>query len=196
MKDLKDVKVNELNEQVNEQVNEQIDEQDNESNYQKIIKNLKNGGCRFLNGLIIKNVNYTEEDNYTRVSFTLNRSIRGFVTKDNGETWEEGLTNIVFTSLYGIIGAIKEDEELSWMANTIVNNPKVLNLIFNGANINILQQDVAAGEEYTNPFSTRTDLVPQVYDHDIIINHVVKFKLNKVGQRMADKLADKLLGDL
>ena len=183
-----------VNEVINESTNENLENQ--ASDYQEVIKRLKNSGCRLLSGLTIKNVNFTEEDNYVRVSFTLNRPIRGFITKDNGETWEEGVTNTVFTSLYGIAGALKEDEELSWMANTIVNSPKTLNLIFNGANINILQQDVVAGEEYTNPFSTRTDLTPQVYDHDIIINHIIKFKLNKVGQRMADKLADKLLGDI
>ena len=190
-----------INEVAKDVAEEVINEVANEANveitgYQSIIKKLKSTGCKLLSGLMIKNVNFTEEDNYTRVSFTLNRPVRGYVTDDNGETWKEGVTNIVFTSLYGIVGALKEDEELSWMSNTLLNNPKVLNLIFNGATINILQQDVVAGEEYTNPFSTRTDTPVQIYDHDIIINHIIKFKLNKTGEKMADKLADKLLGDI
>lgn len=190
-----------INEVANEVAEEVINEVANEANvevtgYQSIIKKLKANGCKLLSGLIIKNVNYTEEDNYTRVSFTLNRPIRGYVTDDQGETWKEGVTNIVFTSLYGIVGALKEDEELSWMSNALLNNPKILNMIFCGATINILQQDVVAGEEYSNPFSTRSDAPTQIYDHDIIINHIIKFKLNKVGEKMADKLADKLMGDI
>ena len=190
-----------INEVVNEVAEEVINEVANEANvevtgYQSIIKKLKASGCKLLSGLMIKNVNYTEEDNYTRVSFTLNRPIRGYVTDDNGETWKEGVTNIIFTSLYGIVGALKEDEELSWMSNALLNNPKILNMIFCGATINILQQDVVAGEEYSNPFSTRSDASTQIYDHDIIINHIIKFKLNKTGEKMADKLADKLMGDI
>lgn len=190
-----------INEVANEVAEEVINEVANEANvevtgYQSIIKKLKANGCKLLSGLMIKNVNYIEEDNYTRVSFTLNRPIRGYVTDDNGETWKEGVTNIVFTSLYGIVGALKEDEELSWMSNVLLNNPKILNMIFCGATINILQQDVVAGEEYSNPFSTRSDVPTQIYDHDIIINHIIKFKLNKTGEKMADKLADKLMGDI
>jgi hypothetical protein len=190
-----------INEVTNEVAEEVINEVANEANvevtgYQSIIKKLKANGCKLLSGLMIKNLNYTEEDNYTRVSFTLNRPIRGYVTDDNGETWKEGVTNIVFTSLYGIVGALKEDEELSWMSNALLNNPKILNMIFCGATINILQQDVVAGEEYSNPFSTRSDVPTQIYDHDIIINHIIKFKLNKTGEKMADKLADKLMGDI
>jgi hypothetical protein len=190
-----------INEVTNEVAEEVINEVANEANvevtgYQSIIKKLKSNGCKLLSGLMIKNVNYTEEDNYTRVSFILNRPIRGYVTDDNGETWKEGVTNIVFTSLYGIVGALKEDEELSWMSNALLNNPKILNMIFCGATINILQQDVVAGEEYSNPFSTRNDAPTQIYDHDIIINHIIKFKLNKTGEKMADKLADKLMGDI
>lgn len=190
-----------INEVVNEVKEEIVNEVANEanvevSNYQSIIKKLKTTGCKLLSGITIKNINYTKEDDYTRVSFTLNRPVRGYITDDNGETWKEGLTNVIFTSLYGIVGAIKEDEELSWMANTLLNNPKILNMIFCGASINILQQDVAAGEEFTNPFSTRSDATVQIYDHDIIINHIIKFKLNKTGEKMADKLADKLMGDI
>ena len=162
--------------------------------YKNIIKKLIASGCKRINSIRIKNVNFTEKDNYTMISFTLASSIRGFVSNDGGTTYEEGMTNTVFTSLYAIVGALKEDEELGWMANALLENPQALNLIFNGSTVDILQQEIAAGEEFKNPFSTRTDVEPQVYDHDLIINHILGFKLGKVGMKMADKLADKLMG--
>lgn len=162
--------------------------------YQNIIKKLIASGCKRINSVRIKNVNFTEKDNYTMISFTLASAIRGFVSKDGGVTYEEGQTNTIFTSLYAIVGALKEDEELGWMANAFLENPQALNLIFNGSTVDILQQEVAAGEEFKNPFSTREDIEPQVYDHDLIINHILGFKLGKVGMKMADRLADKLMG--
>lgn len=162
--------------------------------YQNIIKKLIASGCKRLNSVRIKNVNFTEKDNYTMISFTLGNAIRGFVSKDGGITYEEGQTNTVFTSLYAIVGALKEDEELGWMGNALLENPQALNLIFNGSTVDILQQEVSAGEEFRNPFSTREDVEPQVYDHNLIINHILGFKLGKVGMKMADRLADKLMG--
>ena len=161
--------------------------------YKSIIKRLISLGCTKANAKI-KNVNVTEKDNYVMVSFTLNKGIRGFVSNDNGITYQEGMTNTLFTSMFAICGAFKEDEDLGWMANTLLTNPQALNLILNGAEITILQQEISAGEEFTNPFSTNSNPEVQVYDHDIIINHVISFKLSRIGEKMADKLADKLLG--
>ena len=165
------------------------------TSYDNAIKTLLANGAKKISGIRIKNINFEDKDTYTRVSLTLNKAVRGFISKDNGETYEEGMTNVIFTSLFAIIGAIKEDEELSWMANSLLTSPKKLNPIFNGAEITIVQQDVASGEEYTNPFSTRTDNIPQVYDHDIIINHIIKFKLNKMGEKAADKLLEMVLSE-
>lgn len=184
-----------LNDNVNEeQVINSNEEVVNNVNYQNIIKKLIASGCKRVNSIRIKNVNFTNKDNYTMISFTLASEVDGFISPDNGVTYVKGKTNIIFTSLYAIVGALKEDEELGWMANALLTNPQALNLIFNGSNIDILQQEISAGEEFTNPFSTRNDNSTQVYDHDIIINHIIGFKLGKVGMKMADRLADKLMG--
>lgn len=164
------------------------------SNYLQVVKRLLQNGCKRINSCRIKNVNFTEKDNYTMVSFTLSNSIRGYVSNDGGTTYTLGMTNTIFTSLYAIVGALKEDEELSWMGNALVENPQVLNLILNGSTVDIIQQEISAGTEFTNPFSTSSDADVQVYDHDIILNHCIKFKLGKTGEKMADKLADKLMG--
>lgn len=192
----KNVKPMEVSEkEVEEKVNDDFasDEVDANVDYRNIIKHLIASGCKRIESNKIKNVNFTEKDNYTMISFTLIKPIRGFVSEDGGITYKEGLTNVVFTSSYAIAGAFKEDEELGWMANSILENPKALNLILNGATIDIIQQEFAAGEEIVNPFSSK-ESVSGPYDHDVIINHIVGYKLSKVGQRMSDRLADKCLG--
>jgi hypothetical protein len=184
-------------EQVNVQVENGAENASNEMinvSYQNCIKKLIAAGCKRINSVRIKNVNFTEKDNYTMISFTLSTPIRGFVSNDNGVTYQEGMTNTLFTSLYAIVGAIKEDDELGWMANALLDNPQALNLIFNGGSIDILQQEIVAGEQFTNPFSTRNDTTVQVYDHDVIINHIIGFKLGKTGEKMAARFADKLMG--
>lgn len=184
-------------EQVNVQVENDAENASNEMinvSYQNCIKKLIAAGCKRINSVRIKNVNFTEKDNYTMISFTLSTPIRGFVSNDNGVTYQEGMTNTLFTSLYAIVGAVKEDDELGWMANALLNNPQALNLIFNGGSIDILQQEIVAGEQFTNPFSTRNDAIVQVYDHDVIINHIIGFKLGKTGEKMAARFADKLMG--
>lgn len=161
--------------------------------YQNVIKKLIAEGCKRVNSVRIKNVNFTEKDNYTMIGLTLATPIRGYESKGDG-MWEEGHTSTLFTSLYAIAGALKEDEELGWMANALLEHPQALNLILNGATIDLVQQDVEAGKEVRNPFSTRTDGEAKSYDHNIIVNHVIGFKLGKTGFKMSEKLADKMLG--
>ena len=170
-------------------------------NFTETIKKLMtlNNVHRF-NNLRIKNVNLKEnEDNDSvRVTFTVVPKIPGYIPVVNPETGETerklGETNIIYSSNFGIAGMLKEDDEKSWMANTVVNHPQVLNLLMNGGSIDILQHIVPAGEPYHNPFTTRENPEDIVFDNETIINYVIAFKFGKTGERFADKLADKLMG--
>lgn len=174
-----------------EQVSVQVDNA-NVSTFNNAIKSLLAKGATRINNLKIKNINTTDMDNYCRVSFTLTSPVKGFVSNDNGLTYEEGKTNIIFLSLYGIAGAVKEDENLAWLGNQIIENPKRLEVIFSGATVDIIQEFIPANEEFVNPFSSNP--TPSIYDHDIIVNHVVKFKLSNNGKDMAKMLAINLMG--
>ena len=122
-----------------------------QSTYQEAIKTLLASGAKKITGLKVKNVNFTEKDNYDMVSFTLSSKIKGFVSEDNGLTYKEGLTN------------------------------------------DIIQKEVKEGEEYKNVFSTRDNVDPVTFDHAVIINNIIKFKLGKAGQIGASRLMDKML---
>lgn len=165
-----------------------------EKSFNEIIKDMMANGCQRFNDVIVKNVLSEEFDNYTRVTLVAKDGLPAFVSDDNGASYHEGKSNNIFTSTFAIAGSLKEDEELSWMANTVIDHPNVLNLILNGSKVDVLVQRVASGEEYINPFTTKSNPTPTTFDNDTIIKYVIKVKLGKTGAKMADKLADKLMG--
>lgn len=188
-----------LPEEITPEVNE-TETTDTQMSVKEIIRNLIADGARRINNVRIKNVNYDkdyEDKNYIRVSLTLDKNIPGYVpvTNSNGDTigYEKGMTNIIYTSTFALGAVLKEDEDTSWLAGHIVDKPKRLGLIFNGATIDILQREYAKGTPISNPFSTRKDKDSNVYDHDIIINDVISITLGKAGNKMAMMLASNIL---
>ena len=59
-----------------------------QSTYQEAIKTLLASGAKKITGLKVKNVNFTEKDNYDMISFTLSSKIKGFVSEDEVEKWK------------------------------------------------------------------------------------------------------------
>lgn len=163
-----------------------------DSSFKNIIRKLIANGCKRITDIHVKNVNYTVKDNYIMVLFTLSEPICTYQQKQDG-SYGLDRTNILYTSLTAIVHTLLEDEYIGWMSNPLIHNPEYLNLILNGAQIDILQQEVPANTEYKNPFGNHNQ-ESVVFDHNIIINHVLGFKLSQTGELMADKFVDKLLG--
>ena len=77
----------------------------------------------------------------------------------------------------------------------MIKHPKALNVVLSGAKINLIQEAVTAGQEYTNPFSNNA--APTVVQHDSFYNHVFNIRLSAFGLKMLDKLAEKMMfGDI
>lgn len=163
------------------------------SDYDAIIKGIIAAGGKKLQGIRVKNANFTEKDNYTMVSFTLANKVRGYVRDEETGVYKEGMTNVIFTSLFAICGALKEDDEKAWIANHLLNHPTALPLLFAGSTIDIVQTEVAAGVTYRNPFSTRDNVEGVTYDHDTIINNLIRVRFGKMGEIAASRLMDKML---
>lgn len=156
-------------------------------NYKNIISKLIAGGAKRYNNIEIKNVNVLEQSNYVRVSLTIVPNVPAYINEELTES------NVIFTSLFALVAVLKNNEETSWMANHVLEHYNILPLILNNARINILQRHYDAGDEVPNPFSTR-ESEPKVYDHNIIVNDIIDITLCKRGEKMVDKLADKILG--
>lgn len=186
-------------EEVNEEVNDSVettasaDIADYGRTFEDCIRYLKAVGGKVIKNIKVKNTNFTEKDNYTMVSFTIGQNIQGYVAREDG-SFIQGERNVIFTSLFAIVGAVKENDELSWVANYLIEHPKSLNLLFNGGTIDIIQVPVTAKEVYVNPFSSKREEV--VFEHDTIINNVIGFHLGKTGEKVAERLMDKLLDEI
>ena len=193
-----------VTEQVTEQVLNQVEnavvEQETSGNpyfgldYDATIKALVANGGKRHKDVRVKNVNVTDKDVYTMVSFTTNKALRAYVAED--DEFVLGTSNVIYSSLFAIAGAMREDEDLAWMTNALLDNANAVQLILSGATLDVIQVEYAAGESIYNPFTTKEDSEPTEYDHDVIINYIIGITLSKIGEKFADKLADKLLGDI
>lgn len=156
------------------------------SNFAAIVRELKRAANSKRYTCKVTNVTTEDKGSYTRHTFVVDKDIRAYDADG-----EEATTHNVFTSNYAISGLVKQDEELAWLGNAIAEDRLPMNLIFTGATIEVVQEYVAAGTSYVNPFSSKKE--ESTFEHDVFINHIVGVKLGKTGSRFADKFADKLL---
>lgn len=144
--------------------------------------------------LVVRNINVTECETYDRVAITLDKPVKAMVAQEDG-SYVKGESNIIFVGNYSIVGALKENEDVAFASNHLIKHPKSLNVVLSGAKINIIQEAVTAGQEYTNPFSNNNTTT--VVQHDSFYNHVFNIRLSAFGLKMLDKLAEKMLfGDI
>ena len=139
----------------------------------------------------VKNFNFEVLDNYTRLSFTLRESVKAYVNNIDTDEYELGKSNVIFSSAYAFAGMLKENDDLAFLANDVILNPKLLSLLTIAGTVDIIQQEVKEGEEYVNPFSASGE--PVVFEHDVIVNHIVGMKPGKTGLKFVDKYMDKLM---
>lgn len=159
--------------------------------HKEVVALLLQKGCERIKGVKVKNVTVTTLDEYTRLGITIDKKIPSFIAKDDG-TYEEGEHNVVFISTYAISSLMKEDDDAAFAANYCVLHPQTFNLVLSRATIEIVQERVNKDEEYRNPFADeKTETV--VFDHDVIINHVVDIKFSDFGKKALDKIADKMM---
>lgn len=139
----------------------------------------------------VKNFNFEILDNYTRFSFTLREPIKAYVNNIETDEYELGKSTVVFSSAYAFAGMLKENDDLAFVANDTIVNPKLVSLLTIGGTIDIIQQFIPVGKEYVNPFSS--DPEPIVFEHDVIINHIIGMKPGKTGLKFLDKYMDKMM---
>lgn len=157
-----------------------------------VIERLIKAGAKSVKNLKVKNVNVVPQENYVRVSLSVDKAIRGFVAQEDG-TYKEGESKVIFVSLFSIIAHLRDDENASFAVNHILSHPESVVILLSGAILDILQEDVSSGQEYHNPWSNNTDTVT-TFEYDTIINHIVNVKMNERAYKMLDKLAYSMLG--
>lgn len=157
----------------------------------EVMQSLLKNGAELVKDLKVKNVTVTPQENYVRVALTLDKKVKGMVSED-GVNYTEGETNVIFVSLYSITSILKDNDDAAFAVNHLIKNPDSMSVVLSRATIDIIQEQVVAGQEYKNPWSDSAE--PVVFDHDTIINHIVDIKLSDFAVKKLDKLADSLLG--
>lgn len=157
----------------------------------KVIDALLKSGAKRINGLKVRNVTISHEESYTRIGLSTDTEIDGFTADENG-VYTPAKTKLVFVSTYSIGSQFKDNDDTAFAANHIVEHPEALQVLLSRATFDVIQQPVAAGEVWHNPWSDVED-EGKTYDHDVIINHVINIRLSPIGQKMLEALAMKLL---
>lgn len=160
----------------------------------KVVAQLLKEGAEKVNGCVVKNVHVTELNNYTRVSLTLNKSVKQMVTTESGDH-VEGEHNVVFASSYSIGALLGENEDTAFAKNRILASPKLLEMLLSYSVVDLVLEPVKAGTEYVNPFSNKTNAEPRPVDYDTIYTHIVGISLGKKAMKLLDKMENKMLDE-
>lgn len=157
----------------------------------KVIDALLKEGAKRVNNIKIRNVTISHEENYTRIGLSTDTEVDGYVQDENG-IYNPAKTTLVFVSSFSISSQFKDDDNTAFAANHIVEHPEALQVLLSRATFDVIQEPVAAGQVWHNPWSDN-DGEGKTYDHDVIINHIVNIRLSPIGLKMLEALAMKLL---
>lgn len=148
-----------------------VDVSKEKSSYEQIVNNLiKQPDNIYYRNVKVKTAKVTKKDEYFMVSLSVVKDLRAMVANTDG-TFVEGSRNIIFTTNYTLGGVIKNTDNISWIANRLVENADVFEAVLAGSRIDIINEPIHAGDEYVNPFSSRRE--GTVFEHDTFINHIV-----------------------
>lgn len=161
--------------------------------YEQKVKNLIVDGWRRKNGMKIRNVIVTEKETYCMMTFNVVPAIAGYLYDEETGEYVKGMTNNIFSSTYAVAGVMKENEEIGWLANNIIEKPKLGNVLFNGGTVDIITKEFTAGDKFKSPFGNGEE---QVFDHDCIINLVVGIQLGNNGRKMLDSIRGSIANQL
>lgn len=174
----------------------------------KIIASLKSVAVNNnVNDIVIRNINVTEMSTYARVAITLDKPVKGMIQNPNfgvdantvptgtnvTDEYIEGPTNVIFVSNFSLIANLREIPEVAFAGNTLLEKPKAIGVILSGAKISVLQEAVAEGQEYKNPFSDNP--TPMIVKHNSFYNHVYDIHLSDFGEKMVMELAKHIMFD-
>lgn len=157
-----------------------------------VIAQLLKEGATQVKDVRIKNVTVTPMEEYVRLGLTLDQDVDGYRANDAGD-YEPAKVNVIFVSAFTIAALLKDDDNAAFAANHLIKHPDALGMILSRAKITIIQEKVATGQEYHNPFAS-DDAESTTFDHDTIINHIASLELGEFGLKRLDRLADMMMG--
>lgn len=164
----------------------------NVKSFESVVKTLiAADNTQVIKGLKIRSVNVVDADTYTSVRLSVDKAVPAYVADGDTGNFVPGFITTLFQSTYALSGLFKNIDELAAVAPYIVSSPKIIGLLLTGATIDVVMEQLTAGSEYVNPFSTNGE--PTVIANNTYISHIVGIKLGNQGSKMLDKLVDRIL---
>ena len=157
----------------------------------EVVSELLKNGAKLVKGVRIKTIKIADKDTYTRLTLNIDKPVKGYVADDAGEFHEDDV-KYIFVSMFTILSLLREDDDASFAVNHFTTRPEAMQVLLANAEIDVVQEPVTSGQEYTNPFSSSDNKV--VFDHDTYINHAVSIKLSEKAKTMLEKLAESMMG--
>lgn len=141
-----------------------------------VIEELKKGKeNKVYKDLTVRNITIGEKvDDYQRISITLDREVEQCVRDAQTGKVEHRMSNVVFTSTISIIAVLKESGA-AFATNHIQQHLAALNPLLCDSKIDIIQEFVKDGTEYSNPFSSKD--TKTTFEGDRYITHIVRLNL-------------------
>lgn len=160
--------------------------------FKKVINELKNVKANNVAISYVRNVNVTDMTTWQRVALTLDTPVKGYVADEEGN-YKEDKSNIIFVSSFSLIAALRETE-YACIGDYLRDNPNAIKAILSRAKIEIIQETVAEGQEYHNPFSSNENNT-SVVEHDSYYNHVTQIlEFGKIGETVALGIVEQVTG--
>lgn len=149
-------------------------------------------------GLRVNSVNVKREENYVRLSFSVDRDIDGFIMSNDGLGVRIlGKTRVVFSSTFSIFPILKENDDVKFVINHLRTHSKAIVPLLSDAIITVYVEkiEVPEGETvtYTDVWRDETEDSKQVFDHTIFKYHITDIKLGKNGKKSLDRIKDWML---
>lgn len=151
------------------------------------------------NGLKVTNVGFDRDqvDEQGRpkgysVSISVGSKLDAYLMADatKGEVGDEfgyvkTTSSTVFTSAIQVAAILKQNEEIM-LANAVLNNPKSLLTILEGARISVFAKEYAAGEVESSPFSAKEGTY--VFEHDTIRYYIYDIVLGSTAKMLKQQI--------
>ena len=142
--------------------------------------------------LTVRNITIGEKvDDYQRVSITLDKEVEQCVRDAQTGKVEHRMSNVVFTSTISIIAVLKESGA-AFATNHIQQHLAALSPLLCDSKIDIIQEFVKDGTEYSNPFSSKD--TKTTFEGDRYITHIVRLNLTDEAKQDLRELRRAMYG--
>lgn len=151
----------------------------------KIRSNLIRFGGELFKNVVIKKITITDIDSFKRIILMVDKPIKQLDYYPAGKN-KEVMRNRIILNTYSIRQYFNCNSNTSMLKNIIADSPKLLHLILEGAEIDIIAEHVSKNQEYYDRFNP--EVKPITYKQDVIKHHIFNIRLTQLAFKIIDKI--------